>query len=252
MIRIDRPADAPAVLSGRGIEQRDRHIADFESDDQAYRSGAKTFKYRASIYGHKTVKNKLKRMQNSKCAFCEARVPHVAHGDVEHFRPKAGYKQAVADDLMRPGYYWLAYDWHNLLFACQICNQRHKSNLFPLVDNNARARDHTDDPNAEAPLFIDPAREDPAGCIGFQREYAVAVDANDRGAATIAGLGLNRSELVEARQTLRQLVLALARLVAINPDQPEANDARQLLEKMQGASREFSAMTRATIAEVFA
>lgn len=252
MIRIERPADAPAVLNRRGIEQRDRHIADFEAHSAAYRSGARTFKFRASIYGHRTVKNRLKRMQNGKCAFCEARVPHVAHGDVEHFRPKAGYKQSPADDLTRPGYYWLAYDWHNLLFSCQICNQRHKSSLFPLVDNDARARVHTDDPNAEAPLFIDPAREDPAGYVGFRREYAIAIDRDGRGEATIAGLGLNRPELLEARRTLLQLVLALAKLVAVNPDQPEAVEARQLLEEMRDARQDYSAMTRTVMADVFA
>ena len=78
---------------------------------------------------------------------------HIAYGDVEHYRPKAGYRQDAEDPLGRPGYYWLAYEWSNLLFCCQICNQRFKRNLFPLVDPARRAETHHDDLSSEQPLF---------------------------------------------------------------------------------------------------
>lgn len=54
-----------------------------------------------------------------KCAYCECSVPQVAHGDVEHFRPKSKY-------------WWLAYCYENYLFSCQICNQIYKGDEFPV------------------------------------------------------------------------------------------------------------------------
>ena len=132
MIRIQRPANVPAVLATRGRAARKKHEAAVLADPPAYRSGAKKLSVSSSIYGHLDVKAALKVAQSGKCAFCEARVDHVAHGDVEHFRPKKGYRQTASDSLGLPGYYWLAYEWSNLLFSCQICNQRHKGNLFPL------------------------------------------------------------------------------------------------------------------------
>jgi hypothetical protein len=68
----------------------------------------------------KKAKDQLRKESASKCAYCEADTAVVAHGDVEHFRPK---------DL----YWWLAYCYDNYLFSCQICNQTHKGNKFPLA-----------------------------------------------------------------------------------------------------------------------
>ncbi len=84
-------------------------------------------------------------MQHDKCAFCESKVSAIAYGDVEHFRPKAGYQQSHDDDLQRPGYYWLAYEWSNLFFSCSICNQQGKRNVFPLANPRRRATCHRDD-----------------------------------------------------------------------------------------------------------
>ena len=60
------------------------------------------------------------------CAFCESKVRHIAHGDVEHFRPKAGYEQGHR--FNRNGYFWEAYRWENLYYSCQTCNQVYKGN----------------------------------------------------------------------------------------------------------------------------
>ena len=152
------------------------------------------------IYGAKSVKNALKKIQHDKCAFCESKVSHIAWGDVEHFRPKAGYRQDPDDPLIRPGYYWLAYQWSNLLFCCQLCNQRFKGNQFPLLDATRRAKSHHDDINNEQPLFVHPAMEDPSLFLEFRAEYLLASGGNMRGKATIEALGLNREELVEAHR----------------------------------------------------
>jgi uncharacterized protein (TIGR02646 family) len=74
----------------------------------------RNFEFKASVYGAKSVKKTLLTAQHGKCAFCESKFEHVAFGDVEHFRPKGGWIQTDGDQLTRPGYYWLAYEWSNL------------------------------------------------------------------------------------------------------------------------------------------
>jgi hypothetical protein len=44
---------------------------------------------------------------------------------VEHFRPKSVY-------------WWLAYCYDNYAFSCQLCNQKFKSDAFPLEDEGRR------------------------------------------------------------------------------------------------------------------
>jgi len=68
----------------------------------------------------KQAKAQLRREAGGKCAYCEADTAVVAHGDVEHFRPK---------DV----YWWLAYCYDNYLFSCQICNQSFKGANFPVA-----------------------------------------------------------------------------------------------------------------------
>ena len=118
----------------------------------------------------------------------------------EHFRPKAGYQQSPEDDLHKPGYYWLAYEWSNLLFSCQICNQQGKKNLFPLANPRRRACSHRDEVAAEKPLLIDPAQQDPERFIGFRQEVAFPRNRQRTGKVTIEVLGLNREALREKRR----------------------------------------------------
>lgn len=68
----------------------------------------------------KAAKKQLILESNGKCAYCEADTTVVAHGDVEHYRPKSVY-------------WWLAYTYDNYLYACQICNQVHKGDKFPVL-----------------------------------------------------------------------------------------------------------------------
>jgi hypothetical protein len=57
------------------------------------------------------------------------------------FRPKGGWVQNDGDALTQPGYYWLAYEWSNLLISCQLCNQEFKKNRFPLLNPTRACQD---------------------------------------------------------------------------------------------------------------
>ena len=252
MIRVHKPT-APAVLLGRGAATRQQHCDDFDA-------GSRTFDFVAEIYADPTVKDALKAAQKKKCAFCESFFAHTGYGDVEHFRPKGGYKQRESDDLRQPGYYWLAYEWDNLFYSCQLCNQRFKRNLFPLKDGRKRCRSHRGDLGKEEPLLVDPGQSDPSTFIGFRREYAFAVGNSAEGQVSIEVLGLNREELAEQRRKrltdLQVLVMAIRLAKEALSRAPSAaisdqlRELEALLSERQDASAEYAAMTCAYLAIV--
>lgn len=79
-------------------------------------------------YASDDVKKRLIKIYGNTCAFCETDTTAGAVLQVEHYRPKA----KVTDDKSHEGYYWLGYEWTNLLYACSSCN-RAKSTHFPIV-----------------------------------------------------------------------------------------------------------------------
>jgi uncharacterized protein (TIGR02646 family) len=241
MIRVVKPGQAPRILCERG--QRTT-----EANQQAFMNGERTFEFDSSIYGAKSVKNALIRAQQGKCAFCESQVRHIAHGDVEHYRPKGGVRQSETDPLDQPGYFWLAYGWENLFFACQLCNQSFKKNLFPLVDPTRRARSHVDDLAAEQPMLIHPADEEPSAFIGFRDEMAFPIDDDPRARTTIEVLGLNREELAEFRlDHLAPFELLREALPLLPADSEEARDIQALFEQAVLPSAQYSSMMRALL-----
>lgn len=159
-------------------------------------------------------------------------------------------RESTGGPLLQPGYYWLAYEWTNLFFACQKCNQSWKGNHFPLMNPAERAASHHDDLSRERPMLIDPASEDPEEHIRFREELAFPVGGDKRGAATIELLGPNdRPDLSEHRAERLQLCRGLLR-VAGKPEVPEdlRNDARVLLKRATLDSAEYAAMVRAALA----
>jgi hypothetical protein len=108
--------------------------------------------------------------------------------------------------MLRPGFSWLAYDWSNLFFCRQLCNQRFKRNLFPLRRPKRRARSHRGFLNREEPLLLDPAAADPEAHISFQRELAVPINSSVEGQETIDIMGLNRPELCAKRLVQLQML----------------------------------------------
>jgi uncharacterized protein (TIGR02646 family) len=246
MIRIQRTYPEPPTLRSEKVQDaRDAFT-------QRAQDGEFDFKFDSSFYAAEDVKQALIKMQHGKCCLCESKITHVAYGDVEHFRPK---KAVLEDDglLRRPGYYWLAYTWENLLLACEICNRREKRNVFPI--EGERAKRPGDDLDQEQPLFIDPAGpDDPETLITFtDLGRAVAVDGNRRGQITIQKLGLNRDDLEEERrkrlQTLRWLVM-LKRLAESQQDQEPLHQetlasAWEELARCIQADAEYAGMSRA-------
>jgi uncharacterized protein (TIGR02646 family) len=241
MIHIDKPPEAPRILRERGQRTTD-------ANQQAFVNGERAFKFDSSLYGAKSVKNALIKAQHGKCAFCEAQIRHISHGDVEHYRPKGGVRQSADEPMQQPGYFWLAYVWENLFLACQLCNQIFKRNLFPLADPATRAASHLDGLGAEAPLLLHPVDDDPSAFVGFRDEVAFPIDDDPRGRATIDVVGLNREEMVEHRfdhlmpfKRLRQV------LPLLPPESEEVRDIQALFAAAVLAKAQYSSMMRALL-----
>ena len=232
MLRIVKPKKAPAILTTKGRAKRDEHKA-------AHDKGVRSFAFDSKIYGHKSVKEALIKAQHDKCFLCESKITHISHGDVEHFRPKAAYRQSAGDTLHRPGYYWLAYEWSNLFLACQICNQVFKKNLFPLSNPIARATSHKKKIGREEPLFINPSVDDPEEFISFRREIPFPIDNHPRAKATIEGLGLKRPKLNERRLENYERLKTLYQIAYRLPPIEESGEARELLDKAVQDAAEY-------------
>lgn len=245
MISIHKPATPPGILETRGREENDRNREAYEKAPAGYDSGTAKLSFRSDVYGHWSVKEALIAAQHGKCCFCEAKITHISYGDVEHFRPKAGYRQRLRDPLSRPGYYWLAYVWSNLYLSCQLCNQRFKRNTFPLVDAGRRCRNHLTDLSQEEPLFIDPGGAiDPEADIEFHAEQPRARNGSRRGRMTIRALGLRREPLRERRFDRYRMLSALRNVVRLMPDEPEGQEALVILEDAVRDKAEYAAMAR--------
>ena len=191
-------------------------------------------------YAHATVKEALRTAQHDKCAFCESKVSHVSPGDVEHFRPKAGYRQLRRGPLQRPGYYWLAYAWENLLFVCELCNQREKGSWFPLEKGSKRARSPKHRLANERALFVDPSREDPSGRPGLPRARRDRCRREQAREDHPPGLGLNRVALKARRRDYLDVVHKLYALVVEPPGTPLKEEAKNLLRRMAAPDAEYS------------
>jgi uncharacterized protein (TIGR02646 family) len=205
------------------------------------------FEFKA--YSHGDVKTALSKMTGGNCAYCEADYDATAPVDVEHFRPKAAIEKDTG--LTKPGYWWLAARWDNLLPSCIRCNRKErlplfdgselvtgKGNRFPLDDEDRRAHDVGGEAD-ETPLLIDPCRDDPADFIRFEDQggkcIAVPVEEDPtslsarRARASIDIYGLNRAGLVRdrsrymvrAKLLLAQLERAVRRLNRISPEDDE-------------------------------
>jgi uncharacterized protein (TIGR02646 family) len=205
MIKIDKGnVSVPDILqNGLGFEETEKLKRDYDN-------GLREFQFDSKIYGHKSIKTLLIKIQHKKCCFCERSRPYARECDVEHFRPKGGFQKDVNSPLIQPGYYWLAYTFSNLFYSCKTCNQAYKKNLFPLADETARVRAHSGNLNLEQNLLIHPEFDNPEDHITFLAEVAKPKNNSQKGKITIETIGLNDPELLKERFDYLELLQLLA------------------------------------------
>lgn len=252
MLRLHRPRTCPAVLATQGRRKAQEHSALYDGS-LPHRTGRAQFPIAERIYRHPSVRRALHRAQRGKCCYCESKAMPF---EVEHYRPKSAVRQARGTPEQRPGYYWLAYEWQNLLYSCVLCNQPRedergdatgKGSLFPLADPTRRARSHHDDLAQEEPLLLDPYEDDPEQHIAYSR--FMPRGRTPRGEATLAVLKLRgRSQLARPRDRWEQIQKRLERLFGEPALPPEfQQECLEDLWEMAADGAEYAAMARAAL-----
>ncbi len=154
------------------------------------------------------VREYLNEYYYEKCAYCEMH----CKAEIEHYRPK----KAVNEDKTHPGYYWLCYEWSNLLPSCRYCNtEGGKGNQFPIISKNrvnsptygVKKIDRARWVALNTPLIdeqamlLHPEIDDPKNYLDFNisaTKDGVEIqgkDSDNRGATTVKICNLNRSYL---------------------------------------------------------
>jgi len=221
MIYIDRSVvDEPNVLSkknSKGRKETVKAIIYFRNPTNIASGIAFPFK----AYKEKEVRIALNKLFNGKCGYCESRLVAVTVADIEHFRPKGGFGDSPKT-LTKPGYYWLAAKWDNLLASCPNCNRTNKFdivnlgeltvgklNKFPISNESFRLRNPLDDFEREESVrcLLDPCRDNPSQHIFFSDDGLILPKKRGNGYSTkgkqsIDVYALQRKELVEEREAL--------------------------------------------------
>jgi len=138
---------------------------------------------RKDLTGYECARKPRWTHQREKCAYCDRDVP-MRGQPVEHFRPILG------------GYWWLTWDWDNLLFSCVSCNGA-KGSQFPYLPGHVRLSTGAKPPDLERPSLVNPYDENPMRWVGFGldqqgRWIPIGLDNDGRGNKIIEVLGLKQ------------------------------------------------------------
>lgn len=119
---------------------------------------------RKDLVGYGVAKRALWVAQHYKCVYCE-RQEELDGAPTEHFRPLLEARRDAR--TVEVGYWWLAWTWQNLFFACNRCNNGAKKTWFPLDVGSTRLAEGDAPPGRERGLLIDPSEDEPLDHIEF-------------------------------------------------------------------------------------
>jgi len=242
MIKINKGAAPPALVKANTRHNASNAIK-YLANKANYDNGNEAFTFTAAYHSN-AVKLALNAAQFGKCAFCEAKfVNDDAH--VEHFRPKGKVDQYPSGPSSYPGYYWLAYEWSNLLLCKSTTNSSIKRNFFPLRGRVTRNLNHLGT-NIESSLLIDPAAEDPRDHIRFYGEEIKGITA--RGRRNISFFDLRNAQIDESRRkhyrALKAIKVGVDALLATGStvNDPDVAEMIAILKESVLPSAQFSSM----------
>jgi hypothetical protein len=233
VIHVKRPlALAPADWTKKAVAEQRAAIDAYREAAAAFKKSRKKgkrleFTFPFAVYGDVLLRDALNAVYGYKCAYCESNFGGTQPVAVEHYRPKGEVIEGSA--RLKPGYYWLAATWKNLLPRCTDCNSprrqvtpegkkvvRGKGNLFPLAPGSRRARAPGQEKREKA-LLLHPELDQPAKHLDFptDRERAGIVRPmlqrgrpSPKGDASIHVYALDRPQLVRARKNFAERLLS--------------------------------------------
>ena len=226
--------------------------------------GAREYIFRNDVYGADIVRVALGELFFDKCGYCEYKLARTDL-NIDHYRPKG----RVAEARNHPGYYWLAYDWSNLIPACTPCNQRRrelpkwpatsrapsagKSDSFPLLHETRRAWSPQANITLEEPLLLNPTTDVPSEHLTFHPD-GTAFHLTNKGKTSIRIYNLNARQLNEMRRCVIKEVVELLKLkreMESFTSEPKAPEGSKIIQAMimckTHSSAQYAAVARAVV-----
>lgn len=245
VIYVERTWPAPSSLtSGETLEVLDAAAGHFDAEDSRARQEVFDF---PSVEQSRPVTEALTGLFAGKCAFCESPVSASAKRRVHRFRPS---QEAIGGDgiVSRSHYWWLAYEWHNLYYACATCMRSAGAN-FPVRGARGSVGSEVDAlRRSEQALLVDPCWDHPGEHLSFNDDGYVE-PISSHGTETIKIFRLNREVLVSARREAVGAALSTADReirtsddaglirTILDPSRPYSAAVRQALTGSLGAER---------------
>lgn len=159
-------------------------------------------------YNHPDIKLKLMASSHEKCMYCESKVRHIDHGEIEHIKPKSRFPNEI-------------FNWNNLGFVCSMCNSIKRDQFI------------------ESLTIIDPFSDDPSAHLRSCGSIIFPKPGSDRGRMTILTLKLNRAELVEKREEkIKQIHELLETAARVAPELMPA--IKREIEEYISPTQEYS------------
>ena len=207
----------PAVLAANGAQWTAVVIS-------ALANGQSPTETQKKRYNHPQIKSALKAETFDKCAYCESKITHIDHGDIEHIIPKSKVPAQ-------------AFDWDNLTLACRICNQN-KGDFY------SGGNDHTG--------LVDPYTDNPADHFLFHRESVTPRPDSVKGLLTEDQIGISRGPLRERRAERMDFIDDLIRgyYNASAAEKPILK--RNIYKRCCADDSEYSAIAKRYVDSVFA
>lgn len=115
-----------------------------------------------------------------KCWYSECSI-EGDFGDVDHFRPKNRSVDENGITILKDGYWWLAFDYHNYRLSCAKCNRPSKPcgkrDLFPIKKGTPYAvNPNSSDDN----ILLDPCKRDDCELIDCDNMGSIVAVSKDR------------------------------------------------------------------------
>lgn len=162
----------------------------------------------SSKYDHPDNKKALIEASYGKCMYCESFVLSTSWGEIEHIKPKSKFPD-------------LEFDWGNLGFVCQRCNNSKWSKYEETIQH------------------INPYEENPEDFLVAVGTYILQKENNRRGERTIKDISLNREGLLEKRlEALTRLEKSMD--VCQRVQEPLKSKLLKELENETSKEKEFS------------
>ncbi|WP_431241479.1 AAA family ATPase [Flavobacterium sp. P21] len=240
MIKLERGPAPDFYRSKKFFDLNERLQEEFENSTRQHRLNF-------NLSFNPQIKEALMHYFYQKCVYCETRLDAAEQATIDPFRPRNGARGLDNKKYAPDHYWWLAYDWDNMMLSRNTCNTKYKRDLFPLTDERLRAEVYAVGDmllREEAPL-IDPCIEHPEEHLKFE-DNGMVVPHTPKGKATIEILGLNRSGLVRQRgDKARELHLKL-KILALDKDANKllAESLIPYIEEIFLGSAEYSAVLR--------